>query len=168
MIKAITGGSLIQSNFGTHNFEAVVFEPFISDRKYSTPLQSYDFLQGYETPANAIRDSWHLKGTLKHYWLDTSQSDRDWRHNDTPITKEAIGPGCIIQSNFGSAGNFEVVVPGEDGLVHYWDNNDNMSDPWSQPTMIAPGSTGAASMVQNRENNNLEVVALHGNELTHF
>ena len=36
MIKAITGGSLIQSNFGAGNFEAVVFEPLISDEKYGT------------------------------------------------------------------------------------------------------------------------------------
>src|SRR5687767_1961497 len=114
MIKAITGGSLIQSTFGTGNFEAVVFEPTIRDERYSTPLQLIDYLQGYERPSESIPDSWHLKGTLKHYWLDTSQSDREWKHNDIPITKEAIGPGCIIQSNFGTTGNFEVVVPEED------------------------------------------------------
>ena len=113
-------------------------------------------------------DPWHITGTLKHYWLDTSKSDRPWSHGETPVTKEAIGPGCIIQSNFGIAGNFEVVVPEKDGLVHYWHNNDNMPDPWSQPIMVAPGSTGAASMVQNRENGNLEVVVLHGRELCHY
>ena len=111
MIKAITGGSLIQSNFGAGNFEAVVFEPLISDEKYGTPLQSYDYLQGYEPPPESTPDSWQLKGALRHYWLDTSQSDRTWSHGEVPITKEAIGPGCIIQSNFGAAGNFEVVVP---------------------------------------------------------
>lgn len=168
MIKAITGGSLIQSNFGAGNFEAVVFEPLISDEKYGTPLQSYDYLQGYEPPPESTPDSWQLKGALRHYWLDTSQSDRTWSHGEVPITKEAIGPGCIIQSNFGAAGNFEVVVPEKDGLVHYWHNNDDMSDPWSQPIMIAPGVTGAASMVQNSGNGNLEVVALHGHELCHY
>ena len=140
MYKAITGGSLIQSNFNTGNFEVVVFVP--------------------DDPSS-------IKGTLKHFWLDTSKSDRTWSHGEIPISKQATGPGCIIQSSFGSVGNFEVVVPERDGLVHYWHNNDNMPDPWSQPIMAAPGSTGAASMVQNRENGNLEVVVLHDNELVH-
>jgi len=130
IVKAITGGCLIQSNFGAGNFEAVVFKPFISDEKYGTPLQSYDYLQGHDTGLDVPEDEWQLTGTLTHYWLDTSQTDRTWSHIDKAfITKNAIGPGCIIQSNFGSVGNFEVVVPEKDGLVHYWHNNDNMPDP---------------------------------------
>jgi hypothetical protein len=166
MTHAIVGGALIQSSFGKAardfksrrrgNFEAVVF------------------LQGEKK--------------LIHYWQDTSRIDTWWQQGrrrpgieidiatwavravskQATISEHATGAGSIIQSNFGSRGNFEVVVPEPNGLAHYWHDNSDVSLPWSRSTTVAPGSTGPGSIVQNRKNNNLEVVVLHGQELRHY
>ena len=42
--------------------------------------------------------------------------------------------GFLIQSHFGSMGNFEVVVPSRaaGGLVHFWRNNDDPGFPLEQ------------------------------------
>jgi hypothetical protein len=136
----IVGGALIQSTFGSRNFEAVV-------------------LMGPEPNQQT--------GRLQHYWLDTSRPDRTWQRGQE-IYGNATGAGCLIQSTFGSPGNFEVVVPAPIGLVHCWHDNSDKDRVWSSATLVAPGSTGPGSLVQNRENGNLEVVVLHGQELRHY
>ena len=52
-----------------------------------------------------------LKGKeLVHWWHDNSDVNSLWQRGQT-ISRNATGPGCIIQSNFGGVhGNFEVVV----------------------------------------------------------
>ena len=79
--------------------------------------------------------------------------------------------GFLIQSHFGSMGNFEVVVPSRaaGGLVHFWRNNDDPSFPWSGPTYFA-GGLGAIDGVSLIESNfgspgNLEVVAVANGQL---
>lgn len=60
---------------------------------------------------------------LVHYWKDNSDLGSPWRRGQV-ITSKASGSGCIIQSFFGGEiGNFEVVVPEDDKLVHYWNVN---------------------------------------------
>jgi hypothetical protein len=140
-MHAIMGGALIQSSFGPNgNFEAVVFRP--------------------PTGHDQV-------GPLQHYWLDTSRTDHTWQRG-RDISPHATGAGCLIQSSFGSPGNFEVVVPEPDGLAHYWHENSDMSLPWTFSTILAPGSTGPGALVQNRENSNLEVVVLEGTNLRHY
>jgi hypothetical protein len=85
-----------------------------------------------------------------------------------------IMSGFLIQSHFGSMGNFEVVVPSRaaGGLVHFWRNNDDPSFPWSGPTYFA-GGLGAIDGVSLIESNfgspgNLEVVAVANGQLNHF
>jgi hypothetical protein len=46
--------------------------------------------------------------------------------------------GWLIQSRFGSWGNYELVVPMGDHLAHYWRDNDAVGYPWHGPTVI-PG-----------------------------
>ncbi|MFC4512221.1 hypothetical protein, partial [Streptomyces ehimensis] len=46
----------------------------------------------------------------------------------------------LLQSRFGSQGNFELVVPsGSVGLYFMWRNNDDPSMPWSAPWQFAQG-----------------------------
>jgi hypothetical protein len=145
MTHAIIGGALIQSSFG-------------SAARYFKSRRRGNF--------EAVVFS---QGKLIHYWQDTSRIDTLWRRGyPKPISEQATGAGSIIQSNFGSRGNFEVVVPEPNGLAHYWHDNSDVSLPWSRSTTVAPGSTGPGSIVQNRATNNLEVVVLHGQELRHY
>jgi hypothetical protein len=83
--------------------------------------------------------------------------------------------GFLVQSRFGSQGNFEVVVPArsQPGIVHFWRNNDDPSFPWSGPTAFggALGNVdGGVSMIESNFGSpgNLEVVAVVGNNLYAF
>jgi hypothetical protein len=82
------------------------------------------------------------------------------------------GIPALIQSRFGSRGNFELVVPlASAGLALFWRNNDASGFPWSGPTVIGAsvGVFEAATMIQsNFGPGNLEVVGLAGGRLYHF
>lgn len=101
---------------------------------------------------------------LVHYWRDGNQPGAAWRRAQT-VSDKAIGPGCLIQSNYGKPGNFEVIVPEAEGLVHYWHDNANLGSPWQRTVVVAPVSqngakAAAATLLQNRRYVNLEMVAL--------
>jgi hypothetical protein len=52
---------------------------------------------------------------LQHYWHDNSDVNKPWslgQRINNPA-HEVIGGGCIIQSNFGSRGNFEIAAVGK-------------------------------------------------------
>lgn len=79
--------------------------------------------------------------------------------------------GFCIQSNFGSKGNFELVVPPPigGGLVHFWRDNDNSGHPWNGPNHFGVEDVEAADMIQSNfgSKGNFEVVARVGNDLFH-
>ncbi|HEX6370092.1 MAG TPA: galactose oxidase-like domain-containing protein [Longimicrobium sp.] len=79
--------------------------------------------------------------------------------------------GILVQSNWGTKGNFEVVAPvGLGGMVHLWRNNDAAGFPWAPPTWFGAGAVQAAALVRSNYGSpaNLEVVARVGGELSHF
>src|SRR6202022_1231716 len=75
---------------------------------------------------------------LVHYFHHKPDVNRPWQRGQT-ITDSATGPGCIIQSDFrgGDHGNFEVVVPEGNQLVHYWHDNSNVALPWGRAQVIS-------------------------------
>jgi hypothetical protein len=98
---------------------------------------------------------------LTHFWRDNSKTaDSSWQLGApiTAATDQVVGPGCIIQSSFGSEGNFEVIVPikGADGnavLQHYWrDDPSNPKQPWQRALQVTqPGDvvTGPGCIIQS-------------------
>jgi hypothetical protein len=77
--------------------------------------------------------------------------------------------GFLIQSSFGTKGNFEVVVPRRaGGLAHYWRDNDAAGLPWHAPADFGGGSLSGAALIQSSFGGNLEVVAVEGNRLVHY
>lgn len=82
----------------------------------------------------------------------------------------SCGNPALIQSTFGTKGNFELVVPHPGGgISHYYRDNDKPSLPWMGPTAVfaAPQKVGGVSMIQSSFNN-LEVIARIGHALAHF
>lgn len=80
------------------------------------------------------------------------------------------GNPALIQSTYGTAGNFELVTPYPGGgMAHYWRNNDLVIPVWNGPYIFATdvGSVDAVSMIQSSYGN-LEVVARIGDRLAHF
>jgi hypothetical protein len=81
--------------------------------------------------------------------------------------------GFFIQSNFGSKGNLEAVIPGRvSGLAYVWRDNDNPALPWSAPNFFDAGTYAGTALIQSNFGTpgvgNLEVVALTGGQLVHF
>ncbi|MEV6117666.1 hypothetical protein AB0L59_35645, partial [Streptomyces sp. NPDC052109] len=65
----------------------------------------------------------------------------------------AAGNPVLIQSRFGSMGNFELVVPSANGgLIHTWRNNDNRFLPWGAPTAFGQGLGQVASVAMIESN----------------
>lgn len=79
--------------------------------------------------------------------------------------------GILVQSNWGTKGNFEVVAPvGLGGMVHLWRNNDAAGFPWSWPSWFGAGDVQAVALVRSNYGTpaNLEVVARVGTGLVHL
>jgi len=80
---------------------------------------------------------------------------------------------ALIQSRFGTKGNFELVAPSSSaGIVFQWRNNDNPSLPWSGQQLFGQslGRVTAVTMIQSNYGNpgNFELMALAGNDLYFF
>jgi hypothetical protein len=84
--------------------------------------------------------------TLAHYWLDNSRAGSTWARAGEPAITGVTSAASLIQSDFGSPGNLELVVLGPrapvpagsrvDGdvadyrLLHYWHDSANASAAW--------------------------------------
>jgi Domain of unknown function (DUF4185) len=139
---ASEAGCLIQSDFGSSVHKN--FETFV--------------LQG---------------NNLVHYWRDNSNVNYAWVRGQI-ISSQATGPGCGVQSDFhsGGHGNFEVVVPEGNNLVHYWRDNSDVASPWRRGQIISNHVTGPASIIQSDfqsgGHGNFEVIVREGANLIHY
>lgn len=83
------------------------------------------------------------------------------------------GNPVLIQSRFGTKGNFELVTPAAGGgLVHFWRTNDDPNLPWNGPIPFGQnlGMVDSVTMIQSNFGSpgNLEVVARVGSQLQFF
>ena len=138
-------GSIIRSSFvsgGSRNFDVIVLKgnqlAHYSKDHAKNEWHKISVITDAATNAgwiiqSGIRDS-QLHGNfevvvnegthLVHYWKDNSDPGSGWRRGQVISTK-ASSQGCIIHGSFGEdVGNFQVVVPEENGrLVHYYNVN---------------------------------------------
>jgi len=189
--RATGDAALIQSDFGDgahKNFEAVVpeggdlvhyykdnFDPetpwqrgavIASTASAGASLILSDYGDGsygnFELVALEGRD-------LVHYSKVNDGSSAEWQRGAV-ITSRATGPGTLLQSSYytGPHGNFEVVVPEGNELVHYYMAP---GQSWRRGGVITNRATGPASFVQSdlgTGTGNFEVAALEGNEIVHY
>ena len=106
---------------------------------------------------------------LVHYFKDNSDPSRPFQLGGA-ITDRATGPGCIIQSNIGDPGNFEVIVPEGSRLMHYFKDNSDVRHTFQVGGVITEAADAPAAIVQGRIGSpgNLEVIAAIGNRLAHW
>ena len=161
--RATGPGCIIQSDFrsGDHgNFEVVVLEGndlvhyFHDNSDVALPWRRGQTISTGATGPGCIiqsdfRSDEHgnfevvvLEGNeLVHYFHDNSDVNLPWRRGQT-ISTDATGHGCLIQSNFqsGDHGNFEVVVPIDGRLQHYFHDNSDVNLSWTPAQVITHGS----------------------------
>ncbi len=194
--SGVTGPAcIIQSDFksGSHgNFEVVVpvgeslVHFFHDNSDVNKPWQrAQTITSGVTGPACIIQSDFKsgshgnfevvvpMGENLVHFFHDNSDVNKPWQRAQT-ITSGVTGPACIIQSDFksGSHGNFEVVVPIGESLVHFFHDNSDVNKPWQRAQTITSGVTGPACIIQSNfkssSHGNFEVLALVGGDLVHF
>src|SRR5262249_3896008 len=109
--------------------------------------------------------------TLWSFWRDGGPPYA-W-HGPSSIIGGATGNPVLIQSRFGSRGNFELVTPlSAGGGAHVWRNNDDPALPWVNDASFGQclGNVEAITMIQSNFGapGNLEVVARVGTGLWAF
>ena len=108
---------------------------------------------------------------LQFMWRDSGPAFQ-WSA-PVPIFTGARGNPVLVQSRFGTQGNFELVVPAATGggLFFLWRNNDDPSLPWSAPAQFGHslGTVDEVTMIQSNFGSpgNLELIARVGLQL-HF
>jgi hypothetical protein len=126
----------IQSNFGTKgNFEVVVRE---GDK-------------------------------LRHYWRNNDAAGTPWTAGPLFGANVDSAP-ALIQSNFGTKGNFEVAVREGTQLRHYWRNNDAAGTPWTAGPLFGSNVDSAPALIQSNfgTKGNFEVAVRQGIQLRHY
>jgi hypothetical protein len=90
---------------------------------------------------------------------------------DGAAVSGVTGNPVLIQSKFGTKGNFELLVPlASGGLAAYFRDNDNASLPWHGPVVVEVSTHfGAISLIESNFGSpgNLEVVSLIGDQMAH-
>jgi hypothetical protein len=103
---------------------------------------------------------------LAHFWRDANT--QQWNGPDV-FASGLSGTVSLIQSSFGSPGNFEVVAPlATGGIAHFW--RDNQTFAWSGATPFAQnaGLVDDVCLIQGSFGGNLELVARIGDRLAHI
>jgi hypothetical protein len=160
--RATGPGSIIQSDFrsgANGNFEVVVPEGsnlvhyFHDNSNVGAPWQRAQVITAQATgPGSIIQSDFRsgahgnfevvaLEGNnLVHYFHDNSNVGSPWQRAQI-ISAQATGLGSIIQSDFqtGANGNFEVVVPEGNNLVHYFHDNSDLRSSWRRAQVISAG-----------------------------
>lgn len=202
LVTGVTGNPiLIQSRFGIQgNFELVVpllgggLAHFWRDNDDPTMPWHGPYVFGGDLGSvgdmTMIQSNFGDPGNLEviasegtslfFFWRD-SGPDFIW-HGSYAITLAdggepfVAGNPVLIQSRFGSKGNFELIdmeasFTRDGGVVHLWRDNDDPSLPWRQSTIFGVGTpVDALCMIESNfgDPGNLEVIARSGNQFVFF
>ena len=103
----------------------------------------------------------HVEGGLLHMWRNNDVASMPWSAPFRFGSGNVAGVS-LIQGNFGSPGNLELVAVEGDRLVFYW-RMDRPPWTWGGPFAIAGAVRGAPSLIQGRHGTkgNFEVVVPH-------
>jgi hypothetical protein len=112
---------------------------------------------------------------LVHCYRNNTQGQK-WQ-STAVVSSLATGPGCIIQSSFGTPnapGNFEAVVLEGKNLVHYYrDNSPTGQQKWHSTAVITSSATGPGTIIQSsygtpNKPGNFEVIVPEGDHYVHY
>jgi hypothetical protein len=115
------------------------------------------------------RGFWDFSCRDSGYWVQYSVT----RTAPNPGASPSTNSGYLLQSSFGSPGNFELAVPRADsGFNYFWRDNTAPGLPWNGPGSVAniAGKIDSLSMIQSSfgTTGDLEMVARQGDHLVFF
>ena len=175
----ISGVSLIQGNFGDPgNLEVVAVNGDRLDFYWRQDNAPWNWSGPFEI-ARAVRGAPaliqsrhgargnfevvvpHADSGFVHLWRDNDDPNLPW-HGPGRVEGPRLDGVTMIQGNFGSPGNLEVVGVGDGRLFFYW-RQDGPPWSWSGPLEIGRLVRGTPSLIQSRHGSrgNFELVAPH-------
>ena len=187
-VEDVHGADLIQSNFGSKgNLEVVarvgtgLVHFWRRDTSPFTWTCTGRFATGVTGNPALIQSNFGKKGNfelvvprsgggLAHYWRNNDASGLPW-NGPNNFGAGTVAAVTMIQSNFGTKGNLEVVARVGNRLVHYW-RMDSSPFRWFGPrTIVRTGVTGNPALIQSNfgKKGNFElVVPRSGGGLAHY
>jgi hypothetical protein len=137
------------------------------------PLSAVTMIQSNLSSPGSLENVVRAGADLYFLWRDSTGSFA-WSA-PAAIAAGASGVHSMVQSRYGSRGNFELLFPAATGgLMHMWRNNDAAGFPWSTPRQIMPslGQVDAVSLIQGDRGIDppgaLEAVVRVGTKLAHL
>jgi hypothetical protein len=129
----------------------------------------YLFQGNYGTKGNfevVVREG----SRLVHYWRANDDSAVLPWYQSAVFGSQVSSRPAVIQSNYGSKGNFELVVREGRKLRHYWRSNDAPGRPWKKGVLFGSNVSSAPALIQSNygELGNFEVVVKEGTKLRHY
>lgn len=103
----------------------------------------------------------HIDGGLMHMWRDNDNPALPWS-GPSRFGSGRIDGVALIQGNFGSPGNLELLAVEGERLVFYW-RMDRAPWTWGGPFTIAAGVRGVPALIQSRHGTkgNFEAIIPH-------
>lgn len=110
------------------------------------------------------------KSRLTHIWRDNAERAIFPWYRSTVMARNASSQPALIQSTYGTQGNFELLFREGSRLRHYWRGNDTNGLPWKQGVLFGSKVGSAPAMIQSTFGNvgNFEVVVKEGTQLRHY
>jgi len=88
-------------------------------------------------------------GTLNHWWRDNGKSGYPWSDGGHFGKNILLSGPTLIQSNFGTKGNLELVCVLTSGqMQHWWRNNDDSKLPWAASATFGSNVESPPCMIQ--------------------
>lgn len=147
--------ALIHSNFGNKgNFEVIIREGNKlqhyfrdnDDPTYPWKMGGPPFGENVSSAPALIQSNFGDKGNfelvviegskLQHYRRNNDIPGYPWERVGAPFGDDVSSPVSIIQSSFGTKGNFEVVVGEGEKLRHYYKKTDSLDSQWIKADLI--------------------------------
>ena len=127
-------------------------------------------------PPKGRRYLFLVAGLLSIFLLGSTgstQAQGQWNRGQViSRNSTAVGTNGFIESGYrarkGIPGNFEVLALEGKELWHYWHDNSNVASPWQRGGRVTDRATGPASLIQNKNNGNLELVVQEPDGLWHY
>lgn len=87
---------------------------------------------------------------LNHWWRDNSKSSYPWNDGGRFGSNVAYAGASLIQSNFGTKGNFELVCTLQNGqMQHWWRDNDDPNTPWAPSVTFGSNVKSGPCMIES-------------------
>jgi hypothetical protein len=154
VVASVAGGGL--AYFLRWNLAPLTWSP----SAIFSPTIAYDAVSMIYTDADTLEIvAAQHGGGLEHFTHPGVYPPPNFTHVAT-FGSEPYADVSLIQSNYGTVGNFEVVAVRPDGSMHHWFRDNDLATPWAAGALFGADGNGGVALIQSNYGvqGNFEVV----------